>query len=537
MFDHHVQSRLARGKDMIKSTFWSHSNITSVGVGARKRNGEWTDEPAVTVGVVKKRRPGYLRADEILPERIDIDGVSHRVDVEQVGRVTMCAQQEFPGLGQDPKSTWMLTGRDRPLRPADKISNNTTLLQYPDGSSTWESGTLSCFVKDAAGVVYMMSNSHVLVNHGILHNPVDPKPVIGEKISQPNPATSDENLNVVAELSNYVDFKHGPFASNTMDGAIARLYDQSGWENRYPGDRMSPLSSANKAIGLYFASNDDHSRGWIVRIEPMLRQFGVSMMVPDSTTDVTGYQMFDPIEKVGARTGYSSTQIVNVMDSTKVHISASNLSYSFDNLIATERMGWGGDSGSLVRLGGDGITQVILENVPNSSCGTFDSVGTMYGLPVNNDIPLADNIRDNFLAQTRLGSLLTHLFYLNAETVTTRSQASPTSASEKAGARSLYDKYRNFVETVMVNPRDPSYVVTQEHLDDTALAISGGELHMYQAETDALNSIYTNVIKRTLGMRYDDLIGFMNDDNVYHSVLDTLRNVSTIVTEGVVGEG
>jgi hypothetical protein len=72
MFDHHVQSRLARGKDMIKNTFWSHSNITSVGVGARKRNGEWTDEPAVTVGVVKKRRPGYLRADEILPERIDI---------------------------------------------------------------------------------------------------------------------------------------------------------------------------------------------------------------------------------------------------------------------------------------------------------------------------------------------------------------------------------------------------------------------------------------------------------------------------------
>lgn len=82
----------------------------------------------------------------------------------------------------------MLTGRDRPLRPADKISNNTTLLQYPDGSSTWESGTLSCFVKDAAGVVYMMSNSHVLVNHGILHSPVDPKPVIGEKSRSQTPA-------------------------------------------------------------------------------------------------------------------------------------------------------------------------------------------------------------------------------------------------------------------------------------------------------------------------------------------------------------
>jgi hypothetical protein len=80
-------------------------------------------------------------------------------------------------------------------------------------------------------------------------------------------------------------------------------------------------------------------------------------------------------------------------------------------------------------------------------------------------------------------------------------------------------------------------VVTQEHLDDTAQAINGAALHMYQQEIDALNSIYTNIIKPTLGMRYDDLLRYMNNDTVYKTVKDTLVKVPTIVTEGVIGPG
>ncbi|MFF4591478.1 hypothetical protein [Amycolatopsis sp. NPDC001319] len=533
MIDPATQTRLAHGKEMIKGRFWTHSNITSVGVGARQRGGEWTDEPAVTVGVVKKRRPGYLRADEILPERIDVDGVSHRVDVVETGIVRFSGQQEFPGAGNDPAKTWMINSTTIPMQAGSAIVDLTTRFTDDNGGTEYLGGTIACFVKDPQGIVYALSNAHVMVNLDRLHAG---ETVIGDKMSQPFPNPNDEAASTVGELANYVPYQSGIFAKNTMDCAIARLYDQKNFTNTYPANRMTPVSPQNKAIGLFFASNNDHSLGWIVRLEPMLQQLGVSMLVADSTFDVSGYQMFDPIEKVGARTGYSSTQIVNVIDSTKIRMDDGR-SYAFDNLIRTERMGWPGDSGSLVRLGGDGITPVIRENVPDSGCGVFSSVGTMYDLALNGDIPLADNIRDNFLAQTRLGNLLTHLFYLNAETVTNRAIESPTSDYEKAGAQSLYDKYRDYVQAAMAAPRDPQYVVTQEHLDDTAQAINGAALRMRQEESDALAGIYNTVITPTLGMRYDDIVTYMNNDDVYHQVLDTLVNVPTIVTEGVIGPG
>ncbi len=60
---------------------------------------------------------------------------------------------------------------------------------------------------------------------------------------------------------------------------------------------------------------------------------------------------------------------------------------------------------------------------------------------------------------------------------------------------------------------------------------------MRQPEIDALTSIQANVIAPTLGMRYSELLNYMNDDTVYHKVLDTLVKVPTIVTEGVIGPG
>ncbi len=420
MLDSTTEARLTRGKGLIKDRFWANSNITSVGVGARQRREEWTDEPAVTVGVVKKRRPGYLRVDEILPERIDVDGVSHRVDVVETGEISFCGQQEFPGPGNDPDKTWRIRDRTRPVQAGSVIADLTTRYEE-DGAVGYYGGTIACFVKDAQGVVYALSNAHVLVNLTRLHAGGS---IIGNKMTQPFPDSTAEQVNVIGELSKYVPFKNGIFAKNTMDCAIARLYNQAEWTDTYPANRMIPLSPQNKAFGLYFASNSDHSRGWIVRLEPMLRQLGVSMMVADSTMEVTGYEIFDPIEKVGARTGYSSSEIVNVMDSAKIRMNDGR-SYTFENLIATDRLGWGGDSGSLVRLGGDGLTRVILENVPDSGCGVFNAVGNMYSLPINGDIPLADNIRDNFLAQTRVGSLLTHLFYLNGEPSQTAAWSRP----------------------------------------------------------------------------------------------------------------
>ncbi|WP_125801102.1 hypothetical protein [Amycolatopsis sp. WAC 01416] len=508
-----VQRRLALGRRKMREAFWSQHNVVSIGVGARQRREEWTDEPAITVGVVKKRKPGYLRSDQILPTQMDIDGVTHRVDVVETGEITFAGKQEYVPPG------WTLSSRYRPLQPGIKIANRTNRA----GDNDFYSGTLGGFVTDKEGKKYILSNHHVLMNMGT------DIPVLNQDVIQPD---TDADTAIIGRNYSYIELRRGVSASNVVDAALCSIDDQSAIDESFPGNRMIPINSSHRAIGLYFASNSSHQRGWICRINPILNRFGVSLG-PEATHEVDGYNMFDPIEKVGARTGYSSTQIVDVDAEVKVTMSNGKV-YNFENIIGTERMGWGGDSGAIVCLGGDGNTLVPLKHVEEEGCAMFTAVGRMYDLPLQGDTALGDRIRDEFLSQTRLGGLLTHLFYLNAETVMNRARQSATSAYEKASARSLYDKYRNFVESALNNPRDPAFVMTQENLSDIAQAINGAALHMTTDESNALGDIYRAALEPTLGMRYDELLAHMNNDAVYQQVLDRLIRVPTIATQGVI---
>lgn len=507
-----AQRRLALGKRRIRDAFWSQHNVVSVGVGARQRKNVWTDEPAITVGVVKKRKPGYLRADQILPTHMDVDGVTHRVDVVETGEIRFAGDQEYVPPG------WTLDQRYRPLQPGIAIANRTNR-----SGNGFFAGTLGGFVEDVEGKKYILSNYHILINMGT------DIPVLGQDVVQPG---TDSDAAVIGRNYSYIEMRRGIGTSNISDAALASIDDQDDITIGFPGNRMPPISANHKAIGLYFASNASHDRGWICRINPILERLGVTLG-PDATHEVDGYTMFDHIEKVGARTGYSSTTVVDVDAEIKVTMSNGKV-YNFESLVGTERMGWGGDSGSVVCLGGDGQTWVPLEHVEEDGCAMFNAVGRMYDLPLTGDTALGDRIRDEFLSQTRLGGLLTYLFYLNAETVMNRAEQSATSDYEKAAARSLYDKYRNFVESALNSPRDPAFVMKQENLDDIAQAINGGSLHMSSDESSALADIYHAAIAPTLGMGYDALLAHMNNDTVYHQVLDRLIRVPTIATQGVI---
>jgi hypothetical protein len=504
---------LERGKSEILDRFWQGRNIVSVGISTRFRSGERTDQPAVRVGVAKKRKPSHVRSDEMLPSTIDIDGKTYAVDVVEVGEAI---SYEFP-------PGWTFDYTMRPMRPGLAVANAGNGTEGGGHSR----GTLGGFIRDN-GRLSILSNAHVLVDYSTNTE---------RDITQPRPTwDSDGNLtNRVATLERSVPFKGGVLSRNIADVATAVLTDSENYNVAPLDPRMHPLSPEHKAVGLFFAGNDHHSTGWICKIHNVLSALGpgIELLSPGSALLAGEYRYQANIQKVGARSGYSSTQIDDISASVKVTYEDGRR-INFVDCIGTGRLGWPGDSGSLVSLGGSGYDWVPLDN-PDGDCAILGQVGKMYDLPVASEVPYADRIRDDFLSLTRLGSLLIDLFYLNAETVRARAEVSPTNNYEKAGARTLYDKYYGFVKGVLDNPRDPANVVKQEHLDDTAQAINGAAMHMTTEESQALADIYQQVIKKTLGMNYDQILAYMNDQAVCASVLNRLRSVPTIVTQGVIG--
>ena len=69
-----VQARYA---DMLMAK----PNVVGVGIGLAKVNGEYTDEPALVVMVVKKVPVEELAPEEVIPQ--SLEGV--RIDVQETG--------------------------------------------------------------------------------------------------------------------------------------------------------------------------------------------------------------------------------------------------------------------------------------------------------------------------------------------------------------------------------------------------------------------------------------------------------------------
>ncbi|MFE0027739.1 hypothetical protein [Amycolatopsis sp. NPDC059021] len=516
MLDERAQAHLAHGKDRIISRFWELRNIVSVGVSTRERAGERTDEPAIRVGVAKKRKPGYLRASDMLPDRIDVDGLSYKVDVVETGEMFSKEEKEF----QPP--SWTYNDRQRnPLRPGVSITNASN-----GEHGIYDSGTLGCFVRDPYNQICILSNRHVLVN-------LKERNPNNNVITQPLPKPYGDK-NIVATLATDIPWKRGVHAKNLCDAAYARLHDQSeeGYTQTPIHPRMTAPSPEHKAVGLFFAGNKHHSYGYICKIHYVLEGLQLSMLTPGSACAAGEYRFLANIHKVGARSGYSSTRIEDLSATVKVNMSGKR--YNFTDVLGTGRMGWPGDSGSLVCYGGTGADWVPLENPDAGDCSIWASVGKMYNLPLQGDIPLADRLRDEFLSKTTLGNFLIEVFYLNAEAIVARTEAARTSPYEKAAARAMYDKYRTFMESALNNPADPGFVVRQEHLDDTNQLINGISAHLRAEEAQALRAIYERTVKPTLGMTHGNLLDYLNNRAVFDAVSDQLARVPTITTQGVV---
>ncbi|GGO71723.1 hypothetical protein [Nonomuraea cavernae] len=505
-----TEDRLHRGKRKILDSFGADPNVTGAGIGFRRRDGQWTEEPAVVVMVAKKRPAALVSNRRLLPRTVEVDGVPYEVDVIQAGPFTM-------GRVDDRVRTAdVITGRMRPPRPGCSISNTL------DGNTA---GTLGLFVLDNKdGKVCLLSNNHVVGRMG-LASP-------GEKIIQPGTYDGGtEATDVIATVKRMAPVPAG----GSLDAAIAELVDQSGLSLEPALDRMPPPSADHPVVGL-FTAGDTYGTGLITRMDKTLAALNVSLAVKDSNgklvaapaAAVVAPKAYTKIEKVGRTSGYSSSTI------TATGVESNILTpigwILFTDLIATESFGSPGDSGSAVYVGGDGST--FVEPEEETPCPLLATVGNYYRLPLTEDNDLADDLRDDFLAQSLVGNLLIRLPYINQQAVVDRLKGKQATGSELSYASQYYTKYHDFMASVLADPNSTA-VVTQEHLDDAGFVIYGlSQSVLTGEETTLALKLYQEALLPVLGMNRRQALAYMNRPDVYKIVYDAIAAVPSIETNG-----
>lgn len=202
----------------------------------------------------------------------------------------------------------------------------------------------------------------------------------------------------------------------------------------------------------------------------------------------------------------------------------------YTDLALTDRFGLAGDSGSVVFHGGEGNTLVEPEN--QSSCPLLGSIGSYYGLPLTGDNDLADDLRDNFLAQSLVGRLLIRIPYINQQAVIDRLQGKHATGNETSYASQYYTKYHDFMATVLADPNSTA-VVTQENLDDAAFVIYGlAQSVLTPEEAQVAYTLLQEALLPTLGMNRRQVLEYMNGHDLYTLVYDEIAKVPTIETNG-----
>jgi hypothetical protein len=508
MLDPALEARLRSAKEKLWDAHSSDPNFTGVGIGFRHRAGEWTDEPVAFVLLRKKRPAAHVSRRRLVPTTVDVDGVACAVDVHQTGPIghgatPSSAPADVRTLGQP------ITELMRPPRQGASIGN----------LGLRKTGTLGCFVQDNTDrTICILSANHVLA----VVNQAPP----GSAIVQPG--TDDggsDSGNEIAQLKRFVPLVN----EGSVDAAIAQLENQtsgSGYTTAVAHDLMAAISPSHPAVGMCIA-NDTTGSSYLTPVDTVLAALNVSLLGGPGAVALP--ELNTNIEKVGRTSGYTSCPIRGI--GVDLFITYGDQIMRIRDLFWATQFNIPGDSGSIACVGGDGDTPVDPSQ-DGSTCPTLGAAAEYYNVPLTDDEALSDQVRDDFLALSKVGRLMIAITYANADTAIARWTArvgGQGQAIEQAYAPSYYAKYHDYVATLLGDPTSTA-VVTDENIHDIQTIISGeievGEFTKDEAK--AASYLFNNVIVQTSGMNRQQLLDFMNDDAVYQTVYDQLAAVPTI---------
>lgn len=524
-FDAKTRNALERARQQVFQAHYRDSNFTGCGIGFRRRGGTLTDEPAVVAMVINKRPASIVSRGRLLPEAVTIDGQPYKVDVVKAGPLSFSAlTSQRAQAAAD--SAGPVTGTMRPPLQGCSISN------FNNGAT----GTFGCLVTDNGdGTWCVLSSHHVLARDGLAAS--------GELIIQPGAQDGGIEALGIALLKRSIAIGTG---TNIVDAAVAQLIDQNNTSQAVADGLMGPISPSHPAVGMVVA-DDSQSCGrncFLSRMDYTLGSLDVTLAAATAgSIAVVVPSVGMNIEKVGRTTGYTSSTI----DATGVQVKVNNgtIAYTLSDLIWTQAFSLQGDSGAVACVGGNGITYAPLnpacESAGSGGCALLDAISTYYDIPLNTSAnsTLADNFRDNFLAQSNTGQLLIGTTYLNTQAVINRlnsaTGAAHNQAEAQAEAKALYSSY-HALESVLAGSAGPTAVVTSEQVNAmgeilsglTRPVASGGTSMLNAAESTACYTLFSDVLVNVIGMNQRQVIDYMNMSSVFQRVRAALTSVPTI---------
>jgi hypothetical protein len=446
-----VQPALRQASQKIFEAYGRDVHFTGCGIGLRQRDGSRTDEPVVIAMVTKKLPAGAVSRSRLLPRTAEVDGRRWGVDVVEVGPLTLAtaggAAAARPDVGGP------ITGKFRPPLQGCSVSDASGPL--------YDTGTFGCLVRDTSdGTICVFGSSFVLAQSGRASG--------HEAVIQPGQFFGGTSADGIATLKRSVPTVSGP---NDVDAAIAQLTSQTGYSEGVANNLMKPISAAHPAVGTCVASDQFGLNCFLSRMDRTVSALGVELLpaTPGSPCIVSP-QVGMHIEKVGAGSGYTSSQVAALAAQVNVYDPILGRTLVYADMIWAQGFFFGGDSGAVACQGGNGRTFVPP---PKPVCPLLNSVGHYFHLPLAKDNALSSQLKTEFLAQSLVGNLIIGLVYNNAQTVINRVKGKQASGIEQSFAASFHQKYLNLIKNALAHPGSTTNVVTQGNLNDFEFILSG----------------------------------------------------------------
>jgi len=459
-------------------------NCVGVGFGQRVVQGEATGSPALVVYVIRKVPSQFIPLSRRLPRRIYAGHDCVEVDVVETGPIYPLA----------------FTARERPAPSGISI-----------GHPAITAGTLGCLVTDNTdGSTCILSNNHVIANQNAAS--------IGDATIQPG--TFDGGSSPGDNIATLKRFVRINATGNTVDGAIAQV-DATVANNvvdQMKNNLMPVPSPGHPAVGLLFAGSCN--RTIMNPINDVVNQLNISF--PAGPGSISAVEIGTDVEKVGRTTEYTTSTITEV-DLT-VTIPYDFGSATFDDQIATAWMSDGGDSGSVVCQGGAGGSE------DHCGCGTSTAAAGLLGVDLKPDVCMAQEVRDKFLRQTRIGRWAVDLFALNEERFLERFRGTEIKEVDRTHARKIYSKYVDEARAAFIEVDNPDRRLTEQHLRD---ATSGfGRLKKYLRKDEVVaGERMLEMAHKAVGANAREVLAMLNDESLFAEVKKIAESVSTIRTK------
>jgi len=175
-------------KELLLLYLNSKPNVNSVGYGFKKIGGVETDIPAIIYGVYEKKPASTLSSSELIPPRININGVSYRTDVNQQD------DAKYVTCYTDSNDTNIQRLRGNPALLVPTKGGNQ-IIQFPTGWSPAPGGgfyisvgTLGfCAVDNFDNKVVGVTNSHVVCYKRLYCSERDPLTEISDPYNTAQP--------------------------------------------------------------------------------------------------------------------------------------------------------------------------------------------------------------------------------------------------------------------------------------------------------------------------------------------------------------